>query len=76
MIEEECVKCGYNKATMQYFGSKTKVSESETLADNIKVVAHTHLADKEVIEVTCVRCNYVWLEKPLDYKEEQGIANV
>lgn len=69
MIEEECVKCGFSRATMKYFGNKTTVTETECLADDTKVVAHTHLADNEVLEITCVRCSYVWLEKPLDTKK-------
>lgn len=75
MIEEECVKCGNNHADIKYFGNKTSVTETTSLADSIKVVSHTHLSDKEVLELTCSKCKYVWLEKPLDAIKEKEIKD-
>jgi len=72
MINENCIKCGYDKSRLTYHGHKAYIQENTTLCGS-EIIAVTELSHKEVIEVCCVRCNYTWFEKPLDvrYRKEK-----
>lgn len=72
MIEQDCIKCGYDKARMKYHGHTSFVEESNTLTEK-NIIPITQLCTKEIIEVTCICCEYTWFRKPLDVQKRGEI---
>ena len=76
MVCEECIKCGNNGADIQYYGHITEVSTKYHVSGEIEVISSTHLLSKEALELTCKKCSYVWVKKPLDVIKREKEQNV
>lgn len=68
MVNQKCVKCGNEGAEFKYHGHATEVL-SITTGGGVGVTVVKDLSSNEVLEMTCTRCSYVWVEKPLDVKK-------
>lgn len=69
MVNQRCVKCGNEGAEFKYHGHATEVMSITTVGSGVAVSVVKDLSNKEVLEMTCTRCSYVWVEKPLDVNE-------